>query len=358
MPRLFPILALFLSAVFLAGQTPDAAIVRGQVLDQTRAAISGAEIKITNIRLGTERTTQSDSSGHFSFSGLAVGPYNLTVHKDQFADLHRELTLIGGTNANVTLQLNISNVKTEVVVTGTVGEVRADQPQLGQRLGPEQVQEMPLLNSRITFLPLLNAANRPAINQGDIFMNQNLFTTNGSGRRQTSWVVDGATGNDSWGRQTIFSNIPRVAVQEMTVLENAFSSEFGATTGGVVNIVTRTGGKHYHGDLIGVWRPDDASAKLSGFTAASANSGNQVVSDSLGQLSAAFSGPVPRSQSTQFFFGGEYSRENRGSAVTSPVAPGVFVGHYAGWMTFLRLDHQINERNNAFLRMNTDSFHD
>jgi hypothetical protein len=358
MPRLFPILALFLSAVFLAGQTPDAAIVRGQVLDQTRAAISGAEIKITNIRLGTERTTQSDSSGHFSFSGLAVGPYNLTVHKDQFADLHRELTLIGGTNANVTLQLNISNVKTEVVVTGTVGEVRADQPQLGQRLGPEQVQEMPLLNSRITFLPLLNAANRPAINQGDIFMNQNLFTTNGSGRRQTSWVVDGATGNDSWGRQTIFSNIPRVAVQEMTVLENAFSSEFGATTGGVVNIVTRTGGKHYHGDLIGVWRPDDASAKLSGFTAASANSGNQVVSDSLGQLSAAFSGPVPRSQSTQFFFGGEYSRENRGSAVTSPVAPGVFVGHYAGWMTFLRLDHQMNERNNAFLRMNTDSFHD
>jgi hypothetical protein len=47
------------------------------------------------------------------------------------------------------------------------------------------MQETPLLNRRITYLPLLNAANRPALNQGDVFMNQDLFTTNGSGRRQT-----------------------------------------------------------------------------------------------------------------------------------------------------------------------------
>src|ERR1041384_5247463 len=358
MLRLPAILAFLLCSAFLGAQTPNTASIRGQVLDQTKAAVSGAEVRITNSRVGVERTTHSDPGGHFSFSGLPVGSYSLIVHKDQFADLQRELLLIGGTDVDISLQLSVSDIRTEVVVTGAAGEVRADMPQLGDRLGTEQVQDLPLLNSRITFLPLLNAANRPAINQGDVFMNQNLFTTNGSGRRQTSWVVDGANGNDSWGRQTIFSNIPRVAVEEMTVLENAFSSEFGATTGGVVNVVTRSGGRSYHGDLIGLWRPDDTSAKLSGFTSASASSGNQVVSDSLGQLSASFSGPVPRTQATEFFFGGEYSRENRGSAVTSPVAPGVFVGHYAGWMTFLRLDHQINQKNNAFLRANTDSFHD
>src|SRR5262249_51431299 len=156
-----------------------------------------------------------------------------------------------------------------------------------------------------------NAANRPAINQGDVFMNEDLFTTNGTGRRQTSFVVDGANGNDSWGRQTIFSNIPRIAVDEMTVLENAFSSEYGATTGGVVNIVTKTGGQHYHGDFLGLWRPDETSANLSGFTVANAANGNQVVADSLGQISGAFSGPIPKMQNTQFFFGGEYTREDR-----------------------------------------------
>ena len=358
MVRLSAVLAIFLCSASFMAQTPDAASVRGQVLDQTHAAVTGAEIRIKSAVLGIERATSTDASGQFSFTGLPVGAYSLTVHKSKFADLSRELTLVGGTAANVQLQLSVSLVQTEVTVTGVAGEVRADMPQLGDRIGPELVQTLPLLNSRITYLPLVNAANRPAINQGDVFMNEDLFVTNGSGRRQTSFVVDGTTGNDSWGRQTIFSNIPRVAVQEMTVLENAFSSEYGATTGGVVNIVTKTGGPHYHGDLIGLWRPDDTSARLSGFTSNSVSSGNQVVSDSLGQLSAAFSGPIPHTQAAQFFFGGEYSREDRGSGIISPLDPGVFVGHYTGWLTFLRVDHQINQNNSAFLRANTDSFHD
>lgn len=358
MARLSAILTLLLCSLSFMAQTPDAASVRGQVLDQTHAAVIGAEVKVKNAVLGIERAARTDASGQFSFTGLPVGVYSLTVHKDKFAGLSRDLTLVGGTAADLQLQLSVSEVQTEITVTGIAGEVRADMPQLGDRIGPEQAQELPLLNSRITYLPLVNAANRPAINQGDVFMNEDLFVTNGSGRRQTSFVVDGTTGNDSWGRQTIFSNIPRVAVQEMTVLENAFSAEYGATTGGVVNIVTKTGGQHYHGDLIGLWRPNDTSARLSGFTSTSVSSGNQVVSDSLGQLSAAFSGPIPHMQATQFFFGGEYSREDRGSGIISPLDPGVFVGHYTGWLTFLRVDHQINQNNSAFLRANTDSFHD
>src|SRR5215469_12209216 len=308
---------------------------------------------------GTTRTATSDSSGKFSLPGLSEGSYILTTHKPGFADLSRDLTLTAGTTADLKLELNVSSERTQVVVTGTVGEIRTDQPQLGDRLGLEQVETIPLLARRITYLPLVNAANRPAINQGDVFMNQNLFTTSGSGRRQTAWVVDGSSGNDSWGRQTIFTNVPLLAVSEMTVLESAFSAEYGATTGGVVNLVTRSGGNNYHGDLVGLWRPNGTAAKLSGFTPGTASSGNQIVSDSLGQLGASVSGPVPGTEDrTHFFFSGEYGRENRGSPVTSPIAPGVFVGHYADWMTFLRLDHTLNQNNNLFLRANTDSFHD
>ncbi|MFL6435980.1 MAG: carboxypeptidase regulatory-like domain-containing protein [Terriglobales bacterium] len=344
---------------FLLAQTPDMATVRGQVRDQSRAAVVGAEIKIKNDAVGSERTTTSDSSGAFFFSGLPAGSYTLSTHKQGFADVTRDLTLAGGSTAQIRLLLSVTALQTQVVVTGTVGEIKTDEPQLGDRLGIEEIENTPLLNRRITYLPLLNAANRPAINQGDVFMNQNLFTTNGSGRRQTSWVVDGSTGNDSWGRQTIFTNVPIAAVDEITVLENAFSAEYGATTGGVVNMVTRSGGSTYHGDLAGVWRPNGTAAKLSGFTANSATSGNQIVSDTLGQLSSSFSGPVPGTDNrTHFFFAGEYSRQNRGSPVTSPIAPGVFVGHYADWMTFLRLDHTINQSNNLFVRANTDSFHD
>src|SRR5215813_5997435 len=357
--RILAILALLSPGVFSLAQTPNTASIRGQVLDQSRAAAQDAEVTISNTVVRFERTGRTDSSGNFSFSGLPVGTYSLVAHKDKFADVRRELTLMGGTAAEVQLQLSVSEVQTDIVVTGVAGDVRGDEPQLGDRLGATEIQQTPLLNRRITYLPLLNAANRPALNQGDVFMNQNLFTTNGSGRRQTAFVVDGSTGNDSWGRQTIFSNLPQLAVQEMTVLENAFSAEYGATTGGVVNIVSRSGGNFYHGDLLGLWRPSDTAAKLSGFTPTTVTSGNQIVTDSLGQLAASLSGPVPgTSDRTHFFFAGEYSRQNRGSPVTSPIAPGVFVGHYTGWMTFLRLDHQLNQNNNLFLRANTDSFHD
>src|SRR5579871_6906069 len=133
---------------------------------------------------------------------------------------------------------------------GAADGLRTDQPQLGERLDSPQIEETPLANHRITFLPLLNAANRPAINQGDVFMNQNLFTTNGSGRRQSWFEVDGATGNDSWGRQTIFSNIPLAAVQEMDVLVNSFTAEYGGSTGSAINIITKSGGHAFHGEAL------------------------------------------------------------------------------------------------------------
>jgi hypothetical protein len=355
--RLAILIAVF--SLGLLAQTPDSVSVRGRIVDPSGAAIPGVQVRITSQLTSTTRTTTSDASGFFSLSGWKAGSYTLQAHQQGFADVTRELTLAGGRTADIKLQLNVQSAEAKISVIGAVGEVRADQPQLGDLLQSKQILELPLLNRRITYLPLLNAANRPALNQGDAFMNQYLFTTNGSGRRQTAWVADGGSANDSWGRQTIFTNIPDVAVQDMTVLENAFSAEYGATMGGVVNITTRSGGNHLHGDLMGLWRPNDTSAKLSGFTAGSVTSGNQLVSDSFGQLETSLSGPIHGTGDlTHFFFAGEYSRENRGSPVTSPIAPGVFVGHYAGWLTLLRLDHQVSQHNQLFLRANTDSFHD
>src|SRR5579875_2494968 len=219
------LLALF-SALLLNAQTPDTATIKGNVVDQSRAPIENVEITLTNNLTALKRSTQTDANGNFSFVGLPIaGTYDIRASKAGFSDAQlANLTLGGGRTATATLQLNVAGGQTEVTVTGVVGEVRTDEPQLGDRLGSRQMEETPLLDRKITYLPLLNAANRPAINQGDVFMNEELFTTNGAGRRQTWFEIDGSTGNDSWGRQTIFSNIPVAAVQEMTILENAFSA--------------------------------------------------------------------------------------------------------------------------------------
>lgn len=350
----------FLTYPLIQAQTPDAAIVHGQVVDQSHAGVAGVTVALKNRQTGLERTTQTDAAGNFSLAGLPVaGAYDITATKAGFADAQlNAVTLAGGTTADLNLRLNVANGQAQITVTGVVGEIRADAPQLGTRLGSTQMEETPLLSRRMTYLPMLNAANRPAINQGDVFMNQNLFTTNGAGRRQAWFEVDGTTGNDSWGRQTIFTNLPVSALQEMTVLTNAFSAEYGGSTGSVINIVTKTGGNKMHGDLMELWRPSDTAAALSGFTSANAASGNDLTNDTLGQSAASLSGPLGSSGHTHFFLAGEFSRENKSSPIISPVAPGAFIGHYRGWLGEARIDHQINDWNTLFFRGNMDGFHD
>jgi hypothetical protein len=344
--------------LFLAAQTPDTAILHGRIVDPSRAAAPGVAVKVRNTQSGLERTALTDASGAFTLEGLPVaGAYEITAGKQGFADVQLSgIQLQGGTTASVDLQLSVAGGKSAITVTGVAGEVRTDQPQIGVRLSAGDAEETPLLNRRITYLPMLDAANRPAINQGDVFMNENLFTTNGAGRRQAWFVVDGGTGNDSWGRQTIFSNLPLDTVQEMTVLVNAFSAEYGGSTGSAIDIVTKSGGAGFHGSVFANFRPASTSARLSGFTNANAASGNDIAEDKLYQSGLSLSGPIARR--TQFFFSGEDSIQNRVSPIISPVAPGNFTGHYRGWLTFLRLDHQIDDKNTLFFRSNLDGFYD
>src|SRR5579884_988029 len=357
MARLRTLVAVLIWPAVLA-QTPDTATVRGDIVDATHAGLPGVHVTAKNALTGFERSTETDAYGAFTLAGLPIGgQHTISAAKAGFADARLTgITLAGGSTADVHLQMSVAAGQTQVTVTGSVGEVRTDEPQLGDRLGAFQMNETPLLNRRMTYLPLLNAANRPAINQGDVFMNQNLFTTNGSGRRQTSFVIDGATGNDMWGRQTIFANVPLDAVEEMTILENAFSAEYGASMGGVINIVTRSGGNAFHGDALEMWRPSALEAKLSGFTATNAASGNDLTNDTLGQSALSLSGPI--GQRTHFLTAGEFSREDRASPVISPIEPGNFIGHYRDWMALLRLDRQIDDTNNLFFRANLDGFHD
>ena len=360
MSRISGGLAVFAFIFSLSAQTPDTATITGKITDPTKAPVAGVQVKLTNSQSNLQRTASTDGSGVYSIEGLPIaGRFEITASKQGFADAKvADVALQGGATANIDLQLNVAADQTRITVTGVTGDVRSDEPQLGTVLTETQIEETPLANQRITFLPLLNAANRPAINQGDVFMNEDLFTTNGAGRRQAWFEVDGSNGNDFWGRQTIFSNIPRDAVFEMGVLTNAFSAEYGGSTGSVINIITKSGGSKLHGEVMELWRPAATSASLDGFTTANAASGNDIASDSLGQSDVSLSGPIGSSGATHFFVAGELSREDRGSPVISPVAPGVFVGHYRGALGYFRLDHRLNDKNNLFFRSDVDGFHD
>ncbi|HLJ79115.1 MAG TPA: carboxypeptidase regulatory-like domain-containing protein [Acidobacteriaceae bacterium] len=356
--RVFALVA-FSSCAVLA-QTPDTAAIRGTVTGPDGVPLPGVHLTLEDSGHHILRAAASDARGRFDFSGLPVAqPLQILASASGLAQASSgALTLAAGQAAAVQLRMTLPSVKAEVIVTGAAGEIRTDEPQLGDWLSGEQARAMPLLNRRITYLPLLNAANRPAINQGDIFMNQELFTANGTGRRQTSFEVDGAGGNDLWGRQTVFTNVPLDAVSEITILDNAFAADYGFGEGAVVNVVTRSGASRFHGDVLGLWRPSAPEAALSGFSTANAASGNDVTRDTLVQAAAALGGPLMRDARTVFFLSSETSRQDRASPVTSPLAPGNYIGHYRDWLGLLRLDRTLNQDQRLFLHLGADSFFD
>jgi hypothetical protein len=92
--------ALGVFAGILMAQAPDTATLKGQVTDESHAAVAGVQITVRSTLTNLERYAHSDLLGSFSVSGLPIGSYALTVHKDGFAEASGELTLVAGTTAS------------------------------------------------------------------------------------------------------------------------------------------------------------------------------------------------------------------------------------------------------------------
>ena len=92
-------------------------------------------------------------------------------------------------------------------------------------------------------------------------MNATYFITAAGSRRTTTFMLDGASNDEGWGRQTMLATVPLGAIKEVSVLSNAFSAEFGWTSGPAMNIVTKSGTNALHGEGLYLARPGSWQAK-------------------------------------------------------------------------------------------------
>src|SRR5439155_8004346 len=144
--------------------------------------------------------------------------------------------------------------QSDVTVYGTTDGERAD-PQIGRRLDSPTIDETPILGRKVTTLPLFNSAFRQGKGTGDLFVNATYFVTAGGSRRTTTFMLDGANNDEGWGRQTSIATVPLGAVQEISVLSNSFSAEYGWTAGPALNIVTKSATNDVHGEALYLGRP-------------------------------------------------------------------------------------------------------
>ncbi len=375
---LFACFVMFIAAP-LAAQSPNTATLIVAVVDQTGAVVPGAKVSLVNDATGAVRDAISASDGRVTLPALSLtGTYTIRVSKEGFDNEERkDITMRSGETATLKVSLLVGTGASEVTVFGTTEGVRAD-PQIGRRIESKQIDETPILGRKLSTLPLLNSAFRQGKGTGDLFVNQTYFVTGAGSRRTTTFTLDGANDDEAWGRQAMIATIPLGAVQEVTVLSNAFSSEYGWTAGPALNIVTKSGTNALHGEMIYMSRLGSMQAKTfstSGYcapsvatcvTPATLQAINPVdIPDALSQYSGSIGGPIVKDR-TFFFLTADYTRQDRTAFLSSALPAFVlpadgsldYTGHYRQSLFNGRLDHQLTSTQTLMLRVNVDRFYD
>jgi hypothetical protein len=360
-------------------QSPNTAGIVVAVVDQTGAVVKDAAVTVVNSATGASRAAVSDDKGLATLNALPLtGTYTINVSKPGFtAEDVTGLTLRAQETASVKVTLVASGGKTEVVVYGTTQGVRAD-AQIGRRLDSQTIDETPILGRKVTTLPLFNSAFRQGKGTGDLFVNATYFVTGGGSRRTTTYMLDGASNDEGWGRQTMIATVPIGAIQEFSVLSNAFSAEFGWTAGPAMNIVTKSGTNNVHGEVLYLGRPGGMQAKsfnTNGFCPPSVSScvtpatlvaiNPADTPDVLNQYSASFGAPLVKDK-TFIYATADYTMQDR-TTFLSPTLPSFvlppdgsleYVGNYRQTLAQARVDHRLSLTQSLMARVNFDQFHD
>ncbi|MBW4027634.1 TonB-dependent receptor [Acidipila rosea] len=251
---------LFLSTVIALGgvvtMTPQTALaqaeagtVSGTVLDQSGAAVPGANITLTKTDTGLVRQSVSSGSGAFQFPSLVPGPYELKVTSTGFNTYDQKLVVTVGAHVNVETKLSVSNQQTTVQVSelDTASGVNTTDQQISETITPREMQSLPsLTRNPYDFVTL--SGNISADPNGSTGPNGVGVAIDGMRSASTGILLDGVENVDTFGA-SVGQNIPLDSVQEFSIVTNGFMAEYGRASGGIVNVVTKSGTNDFHGSL-------------------------------------------------------------------------------------------------------------
>jgi hypothetical protein len=268
--------------------------INGTVYDPSGAPVPRATVSITNIGTNQTLTLTAAENGTYEATLLEPVTYRITIEAQGFSKEIVEGVKVDTstvTTANVTLK--VGSVTDSVTITAEVSAINAENGTLGQVITERQITDIPIgdrsvLNLMLT-LPNVTGdliPETPSTGTGILTPGQGLSV--GGGRPGgTSFLADGVNNTSSGSGRTVASFSPDT-VQEFSVQTSNYSAQYGQTTGGIVNITTKSGSNQFHGTGYYFYKDPDISAAP--YTIAATN--RPVSNASLKEYGFTIGGPV------------------------------------------------------------------
>jgi hypothetical protein len=274
-------------------QTLESAQLRGVVYDESKAATPGATVTLTNAATGFTQTRTTNESGVYQFVQIPRGTYGMLVSLGGFAPTKvSELVVNVGASLTLDITMKLQSQTETVEVVGSAAAIDTSTTGVSQLIDERSIANLPLSGRDYRDLAQLSPSAQvvPGLRGG--------IRLGGQQSDYTGLAIDGGDARDNFfgeffgSLETKNFTIPLEAVQEFQVVTNGFAPEFGRSTGGLLNVVTKSGANEVHGsghyfyrgkDLI----KDDAIGTPSNI-------------DAQHQFGAAIGGPIKKDK--QFFF--------------------------------------------------------
>lgn len=238
--------------------------ISGNVTDPSGSVIPNATVTAVNTGTGVPRTTQTTSAGIFFLNNLPVGNYKLSVESTGFKRYEASnVRLDVNDRLNFAIRLEIGALTEAVEVSAAAVQLQTETGEVSNLIGASQTQAMPL-NGRV-FSQLVDLVPGVVSESGRVGGGTGLdsdtnVAINGSQTNSNLWLIDGQNNMDIGSNAGNVVTPPLDALEEFKVLRNNFSAEFGQVTGGVINVVTKSGTKNFHGSAYEFFRNDKLDA--------------------------------------------------------------------------------------------------
>lgn len=238
-------------ALSLQGQSFYGSIL-GTVTDTSGAILPGATVTLTSAEIGFRRTAVTGDDGTYNFVNLVPGTYTVAVEKQGFKkNLRTGITLEVQATLRIDVAMEVGAVQQTVQVSAAPPLMQTENSSLGQVVGAQTVDDLPLNGRNVLNLVSLVPG---VVTQGGAAGNlttQNIFASgnyqiNGGTANQNAMYLDGSPIQVTYGSLTAL--IPtQDAIAEFRVQTNGNDAEYGRYSGGVINLTTRSGTNEFHG---------------------------------------------------------------------------------------------------------------